>query len=427
MSTTDRPYDLLLWGATGVVGRLAAAYCTTHYDPADVSLAIGGRDETRLQALAERLTDQAPAWDEVPTVVGDATDPDRLEAIAGQTAVVCTTVGPYTDLGTPLVAACIETETDYCDLTGEVTWMRSTIDRYHDAAVDAGVKIVHSCGFDSVPADLGTALVQTAALETYGTSCEYVSIATEDASGTVSAGTLASGAAVARAARTDPVARQTLRNPYSLAPPGERTGVDAGSPTGASKDPLRGVWTAPSPMAPVNERVIRRSNALLGYQWGRDFVCTERFPTGDGVAGYLQAQAVGGGFTLLKTAASFGPTRRLLDRLRPYIADAPTREEAAAGHFTVTTIGRGSTQSGPVTVRATIGADLDPGYGATARMLTEAGLCLRFGQTETPLQGGVLTPASAIGTPLADRLRDAGLTATVETEPAGVGTHSGRL
>ena len=420
MSTTDRPYDLLLWGATGVVGRLAAAYLTTHYDPTDVSFAIGGRDETRLQALADRLTDQAAAWDEVPIVVGDATDPDRMAAIAAQTAVVCTTVGPYTDLGTPLVAACIETETDYCDLTGEVTWMRSTIDRYHDAALAAGVKVVHSCGFDSVPADLGTALVQTAAQSTYGTSCEYVSIATEDAGGTVSAGTLASGAAVARAARTDPVARQTLRNPYSLAPPGERTGVDTGSPAGASKDPLRGVWTAPSPMAPVNERVVRRSNALLGYPWGRDFVCTERFPTGDGIGGYLQAQAVAGGITLLKAAASVEPTRRLLGRLRPHVADAPTQDDAEAGHFTVTAIGRGTTQSGPFRVTGTIGAPLDPGYGATARMLTEAGLCLVFDQTETPLAGGVLTPASGIGTPLADRLRDAGLTVTVETDQPAV-------
>ncbi|ERH14068.1 MAG: hypothetical protein J07HB67_00030 [halophilic archaeon J07HB67] len=160
MSNSDRQHDLLLWGATGVAGRLVAEHLTTHYAPGDLALAFGGRSEERLAAVAEEHTGSDSEWDEIPLVIGDATDPDRLEEIAAQTAVVCTTVGPYTTYGSPMVAACAAAGTDYCDLTGEVNWVREVVDRYHETAVANDARIVNSCGFDSVPTDLGTALVQ---------------------------------------------------------------------------------------------------------------------------------------------------------------------------------------------------------------------------------------------------------------------------
>jgi short subunit dehydrogenase-like uncharacterized protein len=415
VSDTDRQYDIVVWGATGVAGRFVAEYLTEQYAPDALSLALGGRDADRLGSLAADLTDRSDAWEDLPTVLGDATDRESLREIARSTRVICTTVGPYTTYGTPLVEACVDAGTDYCDLTGEVNWIRETVDRYHDAAVDAGTRIVHSCGFDSVPADLGTLLVQSFAVDEFDTPCELVRIYLEDGDGSVSGGTLASAAELFAAASNDPVARQALRNPYSLAPPGERDGVDPGEQRRPRHDRLRSAWTAPSPMAPVNERVVRRSNALLGYRWGREFRCTEVVPTGRGIGGAAGASLVAGTLGLFTAAMSVDPVRSLLRRVVfPDPGEGPTREESESGQFTVRVLGRGTATDGPFTVEAVIGADRDPGYGATARMLGEAAVCLLRDETASPLDGGVLTPASGIGEPLADRLRAVGFTATVE-------------
>ncbi|ACM56700.1 saccharopine dehydrogenase family protein [Halorubrum lacusprofundi] len=414
MTDADRTHDIVVWGATGVAGRFVAEYLTERYAPDDLSLAVGGRSPERLEQLVSDLTGRSDAWDDVPVVVGDATDPESLRAIARDTRVVCTTVGPYTTYGTPLVDACVEAGTDYCDLTGEINWVREIIDRYHEAAVDAEARIVHSCGFDSVPADLGTLLAQSFAVETFDAPCQTVRIYLEGGSGGVSGGTLASFGEVFEAAATDPLARQTLRNPYSLAPPGERSGVDPGEQRRPRRDSLRSAWTAPSPMAPVNERVVRRSNALLGYPWGREFRCTEVVPTGDGLTGAATAGLVAVGLGAFTAAMSVGPVRSALRRyVFPDPGEGPTREEAEAGHFSIRVLGRGTAADGPFTVEVEFGADRDPGYGATARMLGEAAVCLATGDVDSPLDGGVLTPASGIGLPLAERLRDVGFTVSV--------------
>ncbi|ARS89050.1 saccharopine dehydrogenase family protein [Natrarchaeobaculum aegyptiacum] len=414
MSTTDRTHDLVVWGATGVAGRLVAEHLTDRYTPAQLSLALGGRDERRLEKLASTLTSSQSGWEEIPIEVGDATDPDSLHALADRTEVVCTTVGPYTRYGTPLVEACLATGTDYCDLTGEVTWVREMIDRYHEEAVDAGVRIVHSCGFDSIPADLATLLVQSFAREEFGASCDLVRLYLEDGRGGVSGGTASSIVDVFRAASTDPIARQTLRNPYSLAPRGERDGVDPGAQTLPTMDPLRAVWTAPSPMAVVNERVVRRSNALLDYPWGREFECTEVVPVGGGPGGLVGASAITAGLGLATAAMAVGPIREGVRRfVFPDPGEGPTREQIETGYFTLRALGRGTAIDGPFVVEGRISADRDPGYGATAIMLGEAAMCLVREEVDSPLEGGILTPASGIGEPLADRLRHAGLVVEV--------------
>jgi len=415
MSETDREYDLVVWGATGVAGGFVADYLTEQHSPDTLSLALGGRDESRLESLVSECTRRSE-WEDIPIVIGDATEPASLQEIAHSTRVVCTTVGPYTKYGTPLVDACVDAGTDYCDLTGEVTWVREMIDRYHEPAVDGDTRIVHSCGFDSVPADLGTLLVQSYAIETFDTPCDVVRIYVESVSGDVSGGTLASMGELFEAASTDPLARQTLANPYSLAPPGERSGVDPGEQCRPHRDGLRGAWTAPSPMASVNERVIRRSNALLGYPWGEEFCCTEVIPTGTGLTGAAGAGLLAGGLGLFTGAMSVGPLRSALGKyVFPEPGEGPTEEQADQGHFTIRLLGRGTTRDGSFTVEAEFGADRGPGYSATARMLGEAAMCLVQDDTDSPLDGGVLTPASAIGTPLADRLRAVGFTATVGT------------
>jgi short subunit dehydrogenase-like uncharacterized protein len=414
VSDSDRPHDVVVWGATGVAGRLLAQYLTEQYTPDDLSLAIGGRDADRLGAVEADLC-AGTEWDAVPTVLGDATDPESLRAITRDTHVVATTVGPYTTYGTPLVEACIETGTDYCDLTGEVNWVRETVDRYHDAAADAETRIVHSCGFDSVPADIGTLLVQSYATETFGAPCDQVRIYLESASGGVSGGTLASFAELFEAASEDPVARETLRNPYSLAPPGERDGVDRSQQRLARKDRLTGEWTAPSPMAPVNERIVRRSNALLEYPYGREFRCSEVVPTGRSLVGAATSSVVAGGLGLFSAAMSVGPVRSTLRQfVFPDPGEGPSERQIENGHFTVRVLGRGTGTDGPFTVEAEFGADRDPGYGGTARMLGESAMCLLRDEVDSPLSGGVLTPASGIGLPLAERLRAVGFTASVE-------------
>lgn len=415
MATTDRPYDVVVWGATGVAGRLVADYLTDQYTPDELTLALGGRNEQKLDALATTLTDRYESWTDLPVVLGDATDIDTLREIARQTTAICTTVGPYTTYGTPLVEACVDTGTEYCDLTGEVNWVRETIDQYHEAAVDASTRIVHSCGFDSVPADLGTLLVQEYATETHGNPCDIVQIYLEDGDGSVSGGTLASFGELFEAASSDPLAQETLSNPYSLAPPGERYGVDPGEQRRPRRDRLGTGWTAPSPMAPVNERIVRRSNALLGYPWGREFQCTEVVPTGGGVGGAAKATLTAAGLAGFTTAMRVDALR---DGIREYVfpdpGTGPSRAEAVDGSFTVRVRGRGTGPDGPFTVSAVIGADMDPGYGATARMLGESTMALVTDDTDSPLDGGVLTPASAIGSPLADRLRAVGFTARVD-------------
>ena len=422
MTDADPTHDVVVWGATGVAGRFTAEYLTERYAPDELSLAVGGRNRGKLDDLVADLTRRSDGWADVPVVVGDATDPESLRAIAKDTRVVCTTVGPYTTYGTPLVEACVETGTDYCDLTGEVNWVRETIDRFHEPAVENGARIVHSCGFDSVPADLGTLLVQSYATETHGAPCETVRIYLDGGSGGVSGGTLASFGELFDAAATDPLAREALRNPYSLAPAGERSGVDPGAQRWPQRDSLRGGWSAPSPMAPVNERVVRRSNALLGYPWGREFRCSEVVPTGDGVRGATTAGAVAGGLGLFTAAMSIGPLRSALRRYAfPDPGEGPTREEAEAGHFRIGLLGRGTGADGRFTVEGAFAADRDPGYGATARMLGESAVCLARGDVDSPFDGGVLTPASGIGLPLAERLREVGFTASVDEAGPTVG------
>jgi short subunit dehydrogenase-like uncharacterized protein len=378
-----------------------------------MSLAIGGRSPNRLDALVEEITTRSHDWEDIPVLVGDATDRDSLRAIARETRVVCTTVGPYTSYGTPLVDVCVETGTDYCDLTGEINWVREMIDRYHERAVDVGARIVHSCGFDSVPADLGTLLVQSVATETFGRPCELVRIYLDGGEGEVSGGTLASFTELFESVETDPVARQTLENPYSLAPGGERSGVDPGVQRRPRRDSLRGVWTAPSPMAPVNERVIRRSNALLGYPWGREFRCTEVIPTGSGARGAVGAGVIASGLGLFKTAMTVGSLRAVLSEyMFPDPGHGPDRADVEDGYFTIRLVGRGTAPDGPFTVEAEIAADNDPGYAATAQMLGETAVCLARNNVDSSLDGGLLTPASGVGMPLVSQLRDIGFTAT---------------
>lgn len=410
----DRPYDVVLWGATGFTGQFVADYLARTYGTNDLDWAIAGRSRDRLASLRDSLAEAAPACEELDILTGDAFDRESLDAITGQTRVVCATVGPYAEFGSGMVAACVDQGTDYCDLSGEVHWIREMIDAHHEAAAEAGVRIVHGCGFDSIPSDLGTLLVQQAAGDRYGTPCARVDAYVRASSFSLSGGTYASMLGMYEAMAANPSIRSVVRSPYSLAPVGHRDGPDDGPQFRPAHDDVIDQWTGPFVMAIVNEKVVRRSNAILGYPWGPDFRYREVTPTGTGISGAARATLLSATSGLFDGAMRVGPIRSLVaNYVLPDAGTGPDDAEIVRASFEVRLVGRGDTPDGPFTVEGRVAADSHPGYGATPVMLGESAVCLASGETDSPLDGGVLTPASGIGSPLIDRLREAGMTFTV--------------
>lgn len=408
-----RDLDLVLWGATGFTGSLVAAHLARHGK--DVRWALGGRSRERLEALREELAALRPEARELPVLVGDSLDPRSLEPIVRRAKVVATTVGPYTLYGTPLVSLCAEHGTDCCDLSGEVAWMRRNVDRFHERARRSGARIVHGCGFDSIPSDLGTLLLHRRLAEE-GARLARARLRVRRLDGRMSGGTAASFFEIVGEARRDPGTRKILLDPYGLNPAGERQGPDRNGGLGPRLDRDRGVWTAPFLMAMINTRVVRRSNALLGYPYGRDFRYDERVDAGRGLSGRLRARRLATGLQALTGAAALPFTSWILRRfVLPDPGEGPSAAERERGGFRIAILGDGlrgeGSGSGRSHVRAavTVSAALDPGYGATAPMLAESALCLARGEAEG-LAGGILTPASGLGLPLLERLRPVGVT-----------------
>ena len=329
--------------------------------------------------------------------------------------MICATVGPYAEYGSNVIEACIDHGTDYCDLTGEVHWMRRTIDEYHEDARESGVRIVHGCGFDSVPSDFGTLLVQNHANEQFGTSCSSVDAYVSTSSVSMSGGTSASIVGMYEVMASDSAIRSVVRSPYSLAPKGERNGPDDGVQYGPAYDSVTDQWTGPFIFAIINEKVVRRTNALLGYPWGRDFRYREVTPTGTGPSGAAVATTTSATLALFGGAMSVPTLRTLLQRfVLPNPGEGPSRAAVENNSFAVRLVGTGQSGSdGEFTVEGRVAADRHLGYGATPWMVGEAAVCLARGETDTPLDGGVLTPAAGIGTPLIDRLRSVGMTFSV--------------
>lgn len=419
--TKQRDLDLVLWGATGYTGRLVARSLADRIrrEAAPLAWALGGRSREKLEALREELAADDPAARELPLLVGDSLDPGSLEPMVRRARVVCTTVGPYSRYGTPLVELCAEHGTDCCDLTGEVPWMRRNVDRLHDRAAAAGARIVHCCGFDSIPSDLGTLLAHRT-LEREGLRLRRNRLRVGPTRGKFSGGTVASLFEILEEARADRRVRRVLADPYALNPPAEREGPDGRDVQGPSLDEDRGVWTGPFLMAGINTRVVRRSNALLGFPYGRDFRYEEAVDTGRGLTGRARATMLSAALAAFTAGAALPPTAWFLRSfVLPSPGEGPTAEERARGHFRIVLHGEaddGDEHSAPTRIKTTIAADRDPGYGATARMLAASALCLARDEAEG-LSGGVLTPASALGLPLVERLRTAGLTLETELLP----------
>jgi len=378
----------------------------------DLRWAIAGRSRGKLEAVRDSLATIDPKAASLPLLVADVGDRASLDDIARKTRVVCTTVGPYALYGKDVVAACVEHGTSYCDLTGETQFIREMIDRHHARAQETGARIVHCCGFDSVPFDLGTLMVQEAMRARYGVRCVEVRSIAGEQSGGVSGGTIASALNVLEEAMRDPKVRRILADPYALTP-GDR-GPDGADQRGVRFDRDIGRWTAPFVMAAVNTRVVRRSNALLGYAWGRDFRYSESMSTRAGVSGLAQATAIAAGTASFVGLAALGPIRNVIKRRLPAPGEGPSKEARDRGFFKVRIVGVGETKDGgaPPKLLGLVAGTSDPGYGETAKMLAESAVCL----AKDPLtaKGGVLTPASCMGMKLVERLRAAGMTWDVQ-------------
>ena len=413
MTASSRPHDVVLFGATGFTGRLVADYLA-HGAPT-LRWAIAGRNRDKLARVKADLVKDHPALAELTVLIADAADPAALAAVAKDARVVCTTVGPYAVHGRELAAACAEQGTDYCDLTGEVNFIRDSIDRNHARAGQTGARIVHCCGFDSIPSDLGVHLLAEH-FKKQGQKLKKASLFVGPMKGGISGGTVASMLAMLEEAGRDPRQRRLMGDPYALIPDRDKDrGPDRGDQMMAKFEPLVGAWTGPFVMAAINTRVVRRTNAISGYPYGKDFRYRESMVFGKGAKGAFGAGTFTAGLAAFVTLASTGPGRSILKPLLPAPGQGPSKAKRDAGFFRVRIVGESDGNGkGPLEAVARVEGKSDPGYGETAKMLGESSLCLALDRDQLEPRYGVLTPASAMGNRLIERLRAAGMTFAIE-------------
>lgn len=384
-----RDLDLVIFGATGFTGRLVAEYIKSTGEP--VRWAIAGRNQAKLEALGLG----------VPILVADAHDRAALDKVARATTVVCTTVGPFAKYGSELVAACAEAGTHYCDLTAEVHWMREMIDKHHARAHATGARIVHACGFDSIPSDLGAYCTQQEMIKRFGAPAREITALFGETSGGMSGGTAASALEIAEAAE-DRTIRRAVGNPHALDPDPSAARDPVRDEAKVGWEPRLKMFTVPFFMAFSNTRVVRRGHALAGFPYGRDFRYREVMSTPGSAKGLGMAVGITGGLAAFAAIMKRPVLRAQLAKRMPQPGDGPSAEKRARGHWKVRFL------ADDKLVYVAADAHGDPGYQSTAKMLGEAALCL----ARDPLtsEGGILTPAYAMGDALVARLRAAGLT-----------------
>lgn len=376
---SEKSFDIIVYGASGFTGRLVAEYMHQQYGRS-VNWAMAGRSEDKLRAVRAEMG----ISDDTPLLVADADDAASLKAMVEATKVLITTVGPYQLYGSPLVAACAAAGTDYVDLSGEPGWMHEMIGAHDAAAKASGARIVHSCGFDSIPFDLGVYFLQQAAKERFGQPCNQVRGRVRAMNGEFSGGTAASLGATMAALAKNPELLAVLANPFSLADGFQ--GPEQPADNVPYEDEATGMWVAPFIMAAINTKNVHRSNALLGHAYGEDFIYDEMMITGAGDEGKAMAEFVAN-------------TNPLAGDDVPQPGEGPDKASREAGHYDNLFIG---TTADGQRIEAASGGDMDPGYGSTSKMLAESAMCLL---TDCDgLGGGIYTPAPAMGEKLIKRL-----------------------
>ena len=393
-------FDVVAFGATSFVGRILCRYLLEQFGT-DGALrwAAAGRSKSKLEALRASLGAKAAA---LPLIVADSADAAALRKLAASTRVVVSTVGPYALHGEPLVEACAAGGTDYCDLTGEVQWIRRMVQRHEEAARASGARIVHCCGFDSIPSDLGVYFLQREARNRFGVPCTRVKMRVKAMRGGMSGGTVASLMNLVKEATADPALRKELADPYSLCPAEGRPTVRQPEVRTAAFDADFDRWVAPFVMGAINTRIVHRTNALSAHAYGADFRYDEAVLTGAGLQGQLAAVAASAGLGAFMFAGAIGPLRTALERfVLPKPGEGPSPEAQRSGFFDLRFLG---TTADGRRIRAKVTGDADPGYGSTGKMLGQAAACLALDVDRKALDGGFWTPATALGDRLIDRL-----------------------
>ena len=385
-------FDVVVFGATGFTGQLVAEYLNKQYGKnSGVTWAMAGRSADKLAEVRDLIG----ASSDTPLIVADSSDAASLDDMARRAKCVLTSVGPYSLYGEPVVKACVDAGADYVDLCGEVLFMREMIAKYQTAATQSGARLVFSCGFDSIPFDLGVQYLQEEAVKSFGQPMSRVRGRMRSMQGTLSGGTAASGAATMAAVENDASLMAPLMDPFSLADSFQGPAQPAGNQV--QEDEALGIWVAPFMMAVINTKNIHRSNALMGHAYGEDFVYDEMMVGGSGEAGKAAAEAA--------ASNQFMPEGEA-----PKPGEGPSKKEQEEGYYDLMVHG---TSSDGNTLCVTVTGDKDPGYGSTSKMIAESAICLVKDLPE--VASGFYTPAPALGATLRNRLiASAGLTFTVD-------------
>jgi short subunit dehydrogenase-like uncharacterized protein len=400
MTAPSPTYDLVVFGATSFVGQILARYLLKEFGAhGKLKWAAAGRSAAKLEELRRSL---GPKAAKLPLLVADAADEPALRRMCAQTRVVASTVGPYALFGEPLVKVCAESGTDYCDLTGEPQWIRRMVDRYQDAAHESGARIVHCCGFDSIPSDLGVYFLQQESQRRFGRPCTRVKMRVKAMRGGASGGTAASALNAVKEAAANPRLRKELANPYSLCPKGHRAKVRQPNVKFAEYDADFAGWVAPFVMGAINTRIVHRSNALAKHAYGTDFRYDEAVLTGQGLKGRLTAAGIAAGLAGFMAAGAIAPMRVALERfVLPAPGSGPSPEAQNKGFYDLRFLGL--TDDGQrLMVKVT--GDRDPGYGSTSKILGQAAASLALDVAKSDVPGGIWTPATVFGDRLFARL-----------------------
>ncbi|MEO1653680.1 MAG: saccharopine dehydrogenase NADP-binding domain-containing protein, partial [Bacteroidota bacterium] len=390
-----REYEVVVLGASGFTGKLVAEYLLKNYGRGEsLKWAIAGRNVEKLEKIRKELGDE-----EIPILQADNMKPESIQALAQKTKVICTTVGPYAKYGDSVVEACVQAGTYYCDLTGEVPWIRRMIDQHHEPAQKKQVKIVHCCGFDSIPADMGVYFIQKTAQEKEGKYCRHIKLGLKGASGGLSGGTYASLSNVMAEAEEDKSIYKLLANPYGLNPDDYQEGKDARDLRAVVYDFDFKNWVSPFVMAAINTRIVRRSHALRDLPYGPDFQYDEFVLSGSGPGGWVKGVVSSLPLAVVAMAKPGGFLKGMVDRFMPKPGEGPNENKREKGFFKFKFVGL---MEDGTSVTGNISGDRDPGYGSTSKMLGECAVCLAKDKL-TDIYG-VITPSTAMGDAILQRL-----------------------
>ena len=390
----QKKLDLVIWGATGFTGKLVCEYITNSYNSKDLNWTIAGRNEEKLLKLKNRLNIKNSI------LIGNSNDKYSLEKICGKTKVICSTVGPYALYGTNLIHACIKMKTNYCDISGETQWIRKIIDTFHEKAKKQKIKIVNSCGFDSIPSDMGVYFCQSNYYKENGEYANEINMRVAGSRGGFSGGTYNSLTNVIHEASLNKSVRKILNNPYGLNPINEQSGPDKKDLKSVEYDNEAKSWIAPFVMAGINTKIVRRSNALLNYKYGNSFLYSEAVLVGNGILGkiigYLSLIPI-----LMVIQKKGSVIKKIVDLFVPKAGEGPSKKQRENGFFSLKFFFGNNRQRYLVKVTG----DMDPGYGSTSKMLAECAICLALDDTLNE-NYGVITPSVAFEENILERLQN---------------------